>query len=376
VRTGVLDACRFYAGLVQEGAPMGYLDLGGGLAVDYEGARTNSTHSMNYQLHEYCSNIVESICETLDPLEIKHPVIISESGRATVAYSSMLLFNILDVRDSKPGPIPEHLPDDCSENLVSLQSVLDTVSGRNFQECYNDALFYRDELREEFHHGQATLRERALGESIYLAVLQRVAAILPGLSRVPPELENLPELLSDIYYGNFSLFQSLPDMWAIDQVFPIMPIHRLTEEPTRSAVLADLTCDCDGKIDSFSTPEGISRTLNLHALKPDEDYYLGVFLVGAYQETLGDLHNLFGDTNVVNVAVNPDGTFEFVREFHGDSIFDVLSYVEYEPKQMQEQFRLIAEDAVRSGKISIAQRQVILQAFKASLHGYTYFEHE
>jgi len=376
VRSGVLDACRFYAGLVQEGAPMGYLDLGGGLAVDYEGARTNSTHSMNSQLQEYCSNIVESICETLDPLDIKHPVIVTESGRATVAYSSMLLFNILDVRDSTPGPIPERLPEDCSENLVSLRSVLDIVSVRNFQECYNDALFYRDELREEFHHGNATLRERALGENIYLAVLQSVAAILPKLKRIPPELENLPELLSDIYYGNFSLFQSLPDMWAIDQVFPIMPIHRLTEEPTRSAVLADLTCDCDGKIDSFSTPEGISRTLTLHALKPDEDYYLGVFLVGAYQETLGDLHNLFGDTNVVNVAVNQDGSFEFVREFHGDSIFDVLSYVEYDPKQMQEQFRLIAEEAVRSGKISIAQRQLILQAFKASLHGYTYFEHE
>jgi len=376
VRSGVLDACRFYAGLVQEGAPMGYLDIGGGLAVDYEGARTNSTHSMNYHLHEYCTNIVESICETLDPLEIPHPVIISESGRATVAYSSMLLFNILDVRDSTPGPIPDTLPEDCSEHLSSLQTVLNIVSEHNFQECYNDALFYRDELREEFHHGQATLRERALGENFYLAIMQRIASILPRLNRVPPELENLPELLSDIYYGNFSLFQSLPDMWAIDQVFPIMPIHRLTEEPTRSAVLADLTCDCDGKIDKFSTPEGISRTLNLHALKPDEDYYLGIFLVGAYQETLGDLHNLFGDTNVVNVAINPDGTFEFVREFHGDSISDVLSYVEYEPKQMQEQFRLIAEDAVRSGKISIAQRQVILQAFKDSLHGYTYFEHE
>lgn len=376
VRSGVLDACRFYAGLVQEGAPMGYLDLGGGLAVDYEGACTNSTHSMNYQLQEYCTNIVESICETLDPLEIAHPVIISESGRATVAYSSMLLFNILDVRDSKPGPLPDTLPVDCSENLCSLKSVLGIVSSKNFQECYNDALFYRDELREEFHHGQATLRERALGENYYLAILQRIAAILPKLKRIPPELENLPELLSDIYYGNFSLFQSLPDMWAIDQVFPIMPIHRLTEEPTRAAVLADLTCDCDGKIDRFSTPDGISRTLRLHALKPDEDYYLGIFLVGAYQETLGDLHNLFGDTNVVNVAINPDGTFEFVREFHGDSIFDVLTYVEYEPKQMQEQFRLVAEDAVRNGKISIAQRQTILQAFKDSLHGYTYFEHE
>jgi arginine decarboxylase len=376
VRSGVLDACRFYVGLVQEGAPMGYLDLGGGLAVDYEGASTNSTHSMNYHLDEYCINIVESICETLDPLEIAHPVIISESGRATVAYSSMLLFNILDVRDSTPGPIPDTLPDDCSEHLFSLQTALNMDIEENYQECYNDALFYRDELREEFHHGKATLRERALGENMYLAIMQRIAAILPNLNRIPPEMENLPELLSDIYYGNFSLFQSLPDMWAIDQVFPIMPIHRLTEEPTRSAVLADLTCDCDGKIDKFSTPEGISRTLKLHALKPDEDYYLGIFLVGAYQETLGDLHNLFGDTNVVNVAINPDGTFEFVREFHGDSIFDVLKYVEYEPKRMQEQFRLVAEDAVRNGKINVAQRQTILQAFKDSLHGYTYFEHE
>ena len=355
---------------------MGYLDLGGGLAVDYEGARTNSTHSMNYNLQEYCANIVESICETLDPLDIAHPVIISESGRATVAYSSMLLFNVLDVRHSNPGPLPASLPEDCSEQLSNLQSVLDIVSKENFQECYNDALFYRDEIREEFHHGQATLRERALGENFYLEVLQRIAVILPTLNRIPPELENLPELLSDIYYGNFSLFQSLPDMWAIDQVFPIMPIHRLTEKPTRSAVLADLTCDCDGKIDHFSTPEGITRTLNLHELVPDEDYYLGVFLVGAYQETLGDLHNLFGDTNVVNVAINPDGTFEFVREFHGDSISDVLKYVEYEPKRMQEQFRLVAEDAVRSGRISIAQRQEILRAFKESLHGYTYFEHE
>ena len=376
VRSGVLDACRFYAGLVEEGAPMGYLDLGGGLAVDYEGARTNSTHSMNYQLHEYCTNIVESICETFDPLGIAHPVIITESGRATVAYSSMLLFNILDVRTSSPGAITENLPADCNETLLNLESALNTVCLDNFQESYNDALFYRDELREAFHHGQATLRERALGENIYLAVLQKVAAILTQLNRVPPELENLPELLSDIYYGNFSLFQSLPDIWAIDQVFPIMPIHRLNEEPTRSAVLADLTCDCDGKIDHFSTPDGISRTLSLHALKPDEDYYLSVFLVGAYQETLGDLHNLFGDTNVVNVAIDPDGTFEFEREFHGDSISDVLSYVEYEPKQMQEKFRLVAEDAVRSGKITIPQRQEILRAFKESLHGYTYFEHE
>ena len=374
VRSGVLEACRFYAGLVQEGAPMGYLDLGGGLAVDYEGARTNSTHSMNYRLDEYCANIVESICETLDPLEIDHPVIVSESGRATVAYSSMLLFNILNVSNTLPTATPETLPEDCVETLRNLHDIRTRLSPDNFQECYNDVVFYRDELRELFHHGQASLRERALAENIYLGVVHRIAAMLPGLKRVPPELQNLQEQLSDIYYGNFSLFQSLPDIWAIDQLFPIMPIHRLTEEPEHPAILADLTCDCDGKIDRFSTPDGERNVLPLHEFREGEEYYLGVFLVGAYQETLGDLHNLFGDTNVVNVAINPDGSFEFAREFHGDSIADVLSYVEYEPKQLQENFRLVAEKAVRNGKISVAQRSRIVQAFRESLHGYTYFE--
>lgn len=374
VRSGVLEACRFYAGLVQEGAPMGYIDLGGGLAVDYEGARTNSTHSMNYGLDEYCANIVESICETLDPLEIAHPVIISESGRATVAYSSMLIFNILNVSNSLPTATPKTLPDDCIETLKNLHALQTRLSPQNFQECYNDALFYRDELRDLFHHGQASLRERALAENIFLGMVHRIAALLPELKRVPPDLQNLDEQFSDIYYGNFSLFQSLPDIWAIDQLFPIMPIHRLDEKPERSAILADLTCDCDGKIDRFSTPDGERNVLPLHQFTPGEEYYLGVFLVGAYQETLGDLHNLFGDTNVVNVTINADGSFEFAREFHGDSIADVLSYVEYEPKQLQENFRLVAEKAVRDGKISVAERSQIVQAFKESLHGYTYFE--
>lgn len=375
VRNGVLEACRFYAGLVEEGAPMGYLDLGGGLAVDYEGARTNSTHSMNYQLEEYCVNIVESIRETFDPLDIPHPVIVSESGRASVAYSSLLLFNVLDIRTWEPQHIPEVLPEGCNDTLRNIREVLDVVGRENFQECYNDALFYRDEIREMFQYGKATLRERALADDICLAVLQRILALLPEMTRVPPELENLPELLSDIYYCNFSLFQSLPDIWAIDQVFPIMPLHRLQEKPDRRGMLADLTCDCDGKIDKFSLPSGTSSTLPLHGLRDDEDYTLGVFLVGAYQETLGDLHNLFGDTNVVNVTVNPDGSFDFAREFHGDSIADVLSYVEYEPKHMQEQFRQVAESAVRSGRISVAERQEILRAFRDSLRGYTYFEH-
>lgn len=376
IRSGVLEACQFYSGLVDEGAPMGYLDLGGGLAVDYEGASTNSTHSMNYQLDEYCVNIVDSIKESMDALGLAHPVIITESGRATVAYSSMLLFNILDVRSQTPGHIPEELAEQSHELLVSLKDVLDSLRLENVQECYNDALFYRDEMRELFRRGLANIRERALAENISLAVMQKILPLLSQMKRVPEEFEGLKERLSDIYYGNFSLFQSLPDIWAIDQLFPIMPIQRLNQQPTRDAILADITCDCDGKIDRFIGPEGITKTLPLHPLKDGEEYILSVFLVGAYQETLGDLHNLFGDTHVVSVHVNEDGSFDFHREFHGDTISDVLSYVEYEPKQLLEQFRKVAERAVKDSKITVAVRQKMLKAFKESLQGYTYFEHE
>lgn len=375
IRSGVLEACRFYIGLINEGAPLGYLDLGGGLAVDYEGTSSNTAHSMNYQVQEYCINIVETIRESLDPEGIMHPVIVTESGRATVAYSSLLLFNILDVRNHQSLPLPESLPEGSHELLDNLFAVPGILNLNNFQECYNDALYYRDEIRELFRRGQASLRDRALADNITLAVLTGITALLPKVDRVPPEIEHLPELLADIYYGNFSLFQSLPDIWAIDQVFPLMPIHRLNEQPDRQAIIADITCDCDGKIDKFSSPDGLQKTLPLHSLNDGEDYIVGVFLVGAYQETLGDLHNLFGDTNVVSVHIDGDDNFHFVREFHGDSIADVLSYVEYDPPVMQEQFRRIAEQAVRQGKISVTTRQKMLNAFKESMRGYTYFEH-
>lgn len=376
IRSGVLEACRFYCGLIEEGAPMGYLDLGGGLAVDYEGTRTNHHHSMNYQLDEYCTNIVEAICECLDPLSIPHPVIVSESGRSTVAYSSLLLFNILDVRDHRPAPLPDALPEDSHEQVHNLWVVNASVSSDNFQECYNDALFYRDEVRELFRRGQVSLNDRALADNLALAVLEKVAIELKNTDQYYPELDNLPEMLADTYYGNFSLFQSLPDAWAIDQIFPVMPIHRLQEKPDREALIADITCDCDGKIDQFSNARRMRHTTRLHSLKEGEDYYIGVFLVGAYQETLGDLHNLFGDTNVVSVHINEDSSYDFVREFHGDSIADVLSYVEYDTRIMTEQFRQRAEQAVKQGRITAAKRQQMMKAFKDSLDGYTYFEKE
>ncbi|MDN3650936.1 biosynthetic arginine decarboxylase [Reinekea marina] len=376
IRNGVQEACQFYSGLQAEGAPMGYLDLGGGLAVDYEGTRNISSNSMNYGLDEYCAAIVETISEALTPKGIAHPVIVTESGRATVAYSSMLLFNILDVRNHDPAPLPDALPEDSHELLQNLWLVNDAINSQNYQECFHDAEYYRDQIRQLFLHGQIGLSERACADNLALAVFEKVAKEVAQQNRPAPELLDIHEQLADVYYGNFSLFQSLPDAWAIDQVFPVMPVHRLEERPTRHAVIADITCDCDGQINRFASVDGIKKTIRLHEKQEQEDYYLGVFLVGAYQETLGDLHNLFGDTNVVSVHISEDGSLNFAREFHGDSISDVLSYVEYDPKIMQEEFRKRAEAAVKQGKITAVKRKTILKAFKDSLDGYTYFESE
>lgn len=376
IRDGLQEACRYYVDLVKEGAPLGYIDLGGGLAVDYTGAKTNETHSKNYSVEEYCVDIVETLGEALNNSGIPHPTIITESGRATVAYSSMLLFNVLDVSHFKPRPLPEQLPEQSNDFLQNLWVTLESLTAESLQESFNDAVHYREEVRLMFRQGQLQLRELALAENIYLEILQRARELLPQLKRIPPELLNLDEALADIYYGNFSLFQSLPDAWAIDQIFPIMPIHRLDEQPKNKAVIGDLTCDSDGKLDLFANADGESRTLPLHDLRPGEEYYLGVFLVGAYQETLGDLHNLFGDTHVVSVHVDSDGQFEFVEEIQGDSIGDVLSYVEYSPKELYEQFRVNAEASVKSGCITAVERRQMLQTFSNSLNGYTYFERD
>ncbi|MBB3062678.1 biosynthetic arginine decarboxylase [Microbulbifer rhizosphaerae] len=375
IRTGVLEACRYYADLVEEGAAMGYLDLGGGLAVDYDGSKTNYTHSKNYSLNEYCVDVVEAIMGTLDSEGVAHPVIITESGRATVAYSSVLLFDILDTTRFEPVEL-EHtkINEDDHPMLRNLQDAVSSVSAKNLQESYNDALYYRDEVRALYLHGQVSLRERANAENLFLQGAQKIRALLDEAEEVPVDLQALPEVLSDIYYANVSVFQSLPDMWAIDQVFPVLPIHRHGEAPTRSAIIADITCDCDGKIDRFIGRQEEHRTLPLHPLKDDEDYILGAFLVGAYQETLGDLHNLFGDTNVVSVRIHDDGTFDYSREIHGDSIADVLSYVEYRPQDLFERFRKLAERAVKDGKITPQQRKQILHTYTASMSGYTYFE--
>ena len=374
IRSAVMEACRYYVDLAKEGAPMGYIDLGGGLAVDYDGSQTNFVHSRNYTLDEYTTDVIEVIKAVLDEADIPHPTVVTESGRALVAYHSVLLFNILDVNRFEPLALPDKLPADVSEFMLNLKLVEDALSVKNLQECYNDAIYYREEIRELFKHGSISLRERSLGENLFLKIMQEINRLAKKTKKMPPDLEDLHVALSDIYYGNFSVFQSLPDAWAIDQIFPIIPIHRLNEEPTREAILADITCDCDGKIDRFVDIHDVKMTLPLHETKENQEYYLGVFLVGAYQETLGDLHNLLGDTNVVSVRIQENGEYDLVKEIEGDSIADVLSYVEYNPKDLQELFRAKAEQAVRKGFISATDRKRIVHDYEESLRGYTYFE--
>lgn len=374
IRTAVSEACRVYVGLIKEGAQITYLDLGGGLAVDYDGSQSNFLSSRNYTLNEYCTDIIEAVMTELEDEDIPHPIIITESGRALVAYYSTLLFNVLDVTRIQDDPLPSSLPKDCPPQLEYMYQAIKDLTVRNIQETFNDAIFYRDEVRRLFQNGQISLRERALSEQLFWTTIMEVNRLSKELKHVGPELTDLDRALSDFYYCNFSVFQSMPDSWAIGQLFPVMPVHRLDEEPKRKGVLADITCDCDGKIDKFIDKRGMKHYLPLHELRPYEEYYLGVFLVGAYQETLGDLHNLLGDTNVVTIRILDNGEYEFVNEQEGDTVAEVLAYFQYDPKQLFIRFRETAEQAVRAGRISAQERREIVHAYEAGLRGYTYFE--
>jgi arginine decarboxylase len=373
IRDASAEAIRVYAGLVREGAPMGIMDIGGGLAVDYDGSQTNFQGSCNYTVREYCVDILESFMSVLDAEEIPHPTIISESGRATVAHSSVLLFNVFEATHFEPHDLPAKLDPEEPEMLHNMMAVLDTLTPKRIQEAYNDALYYRGEIKRLFNLGLMGLRDRARGDHIFWNIIAAIVREVNKMGRAaPPDLVELSNSLVSIYHVNFSVFQSLPDAWAIDQLFPVMPIHRLRERPTISGIMGDITCDCDGKIDRFIDFHGVKQALPLHPLRENEDYMLGAFLVGAYQETLGDLHNLLGDTNVASICVE-DGEIVYEQEIHGDSIGDVLSYVEYDPKDLSEAFRNLAETAVRQKRITANERRTILRAFSEGMRAYTYF---
>ncbi len=373
IREAATEAVRVYVSLVQEGAPMGVLDMGGGLAVDYGGGQQNVASSCNYSLQEYARDLVEIVQQQCELAEVPHPDIVTESGRAIVAYYSVLVFNILDVTYFENNEQPEAPPADAHEMLHNLWEVQELIEAKTLQECFNDAIFYRDQTRALFRHGVISLRERSLAEKAYWYVCTQIAIECRKLDRVPEDLQNLESNLIDFYHANFSVFQSLPDAWAIDQIFPTMPLHKLDEEPTRRAILADITCDCDGKIDRFIDAEGTQPYLPVHEKKLGEEYNIGAFLVGAYQETLGDLHNLLGDTHVVSVSLE-DGELVFTNEVEGDSVADVLSYVEYDPKDLEKRFRNFAESAVRKGNITASERKEMMHAFREGLSGYTYYE--
>mgnify|MGYP000020443504 FL=1 len=373
IREGATEAVRMYCDLVKEGAPMGVLDIGGGMAVDYDGSHTNFHSSCNYSVAEYCTDIVEVVSQICDKAGVVHPCLVSESGRAVVSYYSVLVFNILDVTRAQTSDEAPSVPANAPQNLLNLIDANKTLSKKNLQECFNDAVYYRDQVRAQFFYGNATLRERGLAEAWFWHILTRISNLIAQLDDIPEDLRELSSTLVDFYYGNFSLFQSLPDSWAIDQLFPVMPIHRLDEKPRQRAVLADITCDCDGKIDRFIDKEDVAKVLPLHDIRPDESYYVAVFLVGAYQETLGDLHNLLGDTNVVGVHLEK-GKPVYTHEVEGDTVADVLSYVEYDPKELVSRFRGFAEKAVNDGRISPKERREILDLYREGLAGYTYFE--
>lgn len=372
IRDAATEATRIYAELIREGAPMGILDIGGGLGIDYDGSRSNSPNSRNYGIKEYAADIIDAVKTVCNETKTKHPNIISESGRAVAAYYSVLVFNVLDVNSPSSDSLPIEIEKDSHPHLKKLQEVATYLTPENIQECYNDAIYYRGEVFSSFHHGNATLRERAHASAIFTHLMSQIHEMASSMENVPEELTDLPPFL-DVYYGNFSLFQSLPDSWAIDQLFPVMPIQRLNEKPTANAILADITCDCDGRIDNFIVDGEHQKHLPLHPLKENEDYLLGIFLVGAYQETLGDLHNLLGDTNIVSVRMK-GGKIQYVSELAGDTIADVLSYVEYDTKNLIERFRKLAERSVETGKITPMERRQLMGAYRESIDGYTYYE--
>ncbi len=375
IRQAVDEACRFYTELRRLGAPLIYLDLGGGLGIDYTGEARASENSVNYTVEEYCTNLVETVKYQMDAADVPHPTLITESGRAIVAYSSMLLSDILEASYfDRAAPITPEAED--HHMLFDMAAIVDYLKPRRIQECLNDAEYYREELRALFRRGVIGIEEVARAEQIFLFLVGRIKELVAQTPDVPQEVLEELSAHRDIYRANFSLFQSLPDVWAIDQLVPIAPLQRLNETPVRRAVLSDITCDSDGKIDRFVLGDGIGNALPVHELRPNERYFIGIFLIGAYQETLGDLHNLFGDTNVVTVDFNEDGVLELQHEVEGDTVSEVMAYVEYEPKQCLDAFKRIVERGVREGALNPSQRRMLMETYRHAMGGYTYYEHE
>ena len=374
IQTALREAAQFYVQLHKMGYNVDFVDCGGGLGVDYDGTRSPSSESsVNYSIQEYVNDCIYTFVDAANKNGIDHPNIITESGRSLTAHHSVLIIDVLETA-SLPEMSEDSEPSEKDHQLVKdLYEIWDNLNSRTMLEDWHDAEQIREEALELFSHGIVDLRTRAEIESMYWSVCREVNNLSKSLKHMPEELKRLDKILADKYFCNFSLFQSLPDSWAIDQLFPIMPIQRLGERPTRNATLQDITCDSDGKIANFVTNRTISNVLPVHTLKKNEDYYLGVFLIGAYQEILGDMHNLFGDTNAVHISVKDNG-YHIDQIFDGETVEEVLDYVQYNPKKLVRQLETWVTKSVKQGRISLEEGKEFLSNYRSGLYGYTYLE--
>jgi arginine decarboxylase len=379
VKEAINELAHVYAELKLLGAGLEYIDVGGGLGVDYDGSGTNYASSMNYDMQEYASDVVYRVASVCNARGIAHPVIVSESGRAIAAHHSVLIFNTLGTSALDQFHVTgredqQYADRSLPQPVQDLIGAYREVSDRTLVECWHDALTAREQCLQMFKLGLLSLEFRGLAERLYWATCAKIRDHARKLEETPEELEDLENILSDIYFCNMSVFQSLPDSWAIDQLFPIMPIHRLEECPQRRAVLADITCDSDGKIDRFVSHREVKRTLELHDYRAGEEYYLAAFLVGAYQETLGDLHNLFGDTHVVHIRLADDGTWCIDEVVMGDTANRVLEYMEYDVAELYPALARDCERAIRDGRMTVAESQALKRFYEGELNGYAYLE--
>ena len=374
IQTALREAAQFYINLHKMGYNVDFVDCGGGLGVDYDGTRSSSSESsVNYSIQEFVNDCVFTFVDAANKNNIDHPNIITESGRSLTAHHSVLGIDVLETASLPEMPEEFEAKETDHQLVKDLYEIWDNLNPRTMLEDWHDAEQIRDEALELFSHGIVDLKTRAEIESMYWSVCHEINTLAKTMKHVPEELRNIDKLLADKYFCNFSLFQSLPDSWAIDQLFPIMPIQRLEERPTRNATLQDITCDSDGKIANFVKGGQISHVLPLHPLRRNEPYYLGVFLVGAYQEILGDMHNLFGDTNAVHISVK-DGKYHIDQIFDGETVEEVLDYVQYNPKKLVRQLEIWVTKSVKQGKISLEEGKEFLSNYRSGLYGYTYLE--
>ncbi|CAN5446729.1 biosynthetic arginine decarboxylase [soil metagenome] len=376
VKNALREAGRLFCECYKLGAKgLSYMDVGGGLGVDYDGSQTNFASSMNYSVQEYANDVVYAIKEICDADQVPHPNIVSESGRAIAAHHSVLVVNVLGVTEFNTS-IPQALTKPVPPLVTNMWDTYTAVSQKNMLESYHDAVEYKDQVLQLFNLGHLSLEHRVLCENLFWATCEKVLMLVGRQAHIPEELEGLEKALSDTYFCNFSMFQSVPDAWAVDQLFPICPIHRLNEEPTRRATLADITCDSDGKIDSFIDLRDVKHVLELHPKIEKQDYYLGIFLVGAYQEILGDLHNLFGDTNTVHVQLSPEGDYDVKEVVAGDTVSEVLQFVDYSPSDLLGRMRNNVEQALRKKLMTIEESRTLINRFRQGMIGYTYLDRE